>query len=83
MAPMSQTKLVADAQENFLRAVEQAQDASLRLASALVPQPQHLPTPAQAIESGFAFAGRLLDLQKRYALGLVGTISSPEPARSA
>jgi hypothetical protein len=81
MPTTTQETLVAETQEQFLRAIEQAQDASIRFASLLAEQSPRLPTPAQAVESGFAFAGRVLELQKRYALGFVGAVAPPEPAK--
>ena len=80
MATTTQDRLVAETQEQFMRAIEQAQDASIRFASLVTEQAPTMPTPAQAVESGFAFAGRVLELQKRYALGLVGAVTQPEPA---
>ncbi len=74
------TKLTAEAQEQTLKAMEQAQDASIKLASAAWEQTQQLPTPAQAIESAFDFAGRVLELQKRYALRLAGVAPSAKAA---
>ena len=81
MAPTTQDRTVAETQEQLLRAIEQAQDASIRVATLLAEQSPALPTPAQAVESGFAFAGRVLELQKRYALELVGAVTPPEPAK--
>jgi hypothetical protein len=66
------TKLASEAQEQTLKAIEQAQDASIKFASAAWDQTQQLPTPVQALESAFDFAGRMLELQKRYALRLTG-----------
>jgi hypothetical protein len=81
MATTTQDRIVAETQEQILQAIEQAQDASIRFASLLTEQAPRMPTPAQAVESSFAFAGRVLELQKRYALGLVGAVSPPEPAK--
>ena len=66
----TQTKLT-ETQEQALKAIEQAQDASLKYASAVAENWQ-FPTPARAIESSFDFAGRVLELQKQYALRLAG-----------
>jgi hypothetical protein len=74
------TKLTAEAQEQTLKAMEQAQDASIKLASVAWEQTQQLPTPAQTIESAFDFAGRVLELQKRYALRLAGVVPSAKAA---
>ena len=74
------TKLSAEAQEQTLKAIEQAQDASIKLASVAWEQAQQLPTPTQAIESTFDFAGRVLELQKRYALRLAGVGPSAKAA---
>jgi hypothetical protein len=70
----SYAKLNAEAQEQTLKAIEQAQDASIKLAAVAWEQAQQLPTPAQAIESTFDFAGRVLELQKQYALRLAGVV---------
>jgi hypothetical protein len=80
--PTTQERIVSETQEQFLQAIEQAQDASIRFASLLTEHAPRMPTPAQAVESGFVFAGRLLELQKRYALGLVGALA-PERAKKA
>jgi hypothetical protein len=69
-------------QEQLLKSIEQAQDASIRFASVVAEQWQQMPTPAQAIDSGFTFAGRVLELQRRYALGLVGAIGTLKPAKT-
>jgi hypothetical protein len=76
----SYAKLAAEAQDQTLKAIEQAQDASMKLVSAAWEQSQHLPTPAQAIESAFDFAGRVLELQKQYALRLAGAAPSAKAA---
>jgi hypothetical protein len=81
MPATTQDTLVAETQEQLVKAIEQAQDASIRFASLLAERSPRLPTPAQAVESGFAFAGRMLELQKRYALGLVGAVATAEPAK--
>ena len=72
---------LAETQEQLLKSFEQAQDASIRFASLVAEQWQQLPTPAQAIDSGFTFAGRVLELQRRCALGLVGAVGTPKPAK--
>jgi hypothetical protein len=83
MATPTYAKLAAEAQEQTLKAIEQAQDASIKLASLVSEQCQQLPanvilrelpTPAQTIESSFDFAARVLELQKQYALRLAGVI---------
>jgi hypothetical protein len=74
------TKLTAEAQEQTLKAIEQAQDASIKLASVTWDQAQQLPTHTQAIESAYDFAGRVLELQKRYALRLAGVAPSAKAA---
>ena len=74
MATTTYAKLAADAQEQTLKAIEQAQDASIKLAAVAWEQASQLPTPAQAIESTFDFAGRVLELQKQFALRLAGIV---------
>jgi hypothetical protein len=74
MATTTYAKLAADAQEQTLKAIEQAQDASIKLAAVAWEQASQLPTPAQAIESTFDFAGRVLELQKQFALRLAGVV---------
>jgi hypothetical protein len=76
----SYTKLAAEAQDHAIKAIEQVQDAQMKLASLALEQSQQLPTPAQAIESAFDFAGRVLELQKRYALRLAGAAPSAKAA---
>jgi hypothetical protein len=82
-ATTEDTSFVEETQQQLLQAIEQAQDASIRFASLLAERSPKLPTPAQAVESGFAFAGRMLELQRRYALGLVGVVETPKPAKQA
>lgn len=72
----SYSKLAAEAHEQTLKAIEQAQDGSIKLAAVAWEQAQQLPTPAQAIESTFDFAGRVLELQKQYALRLAGVVAA-------
>lgn len=72
---------VTETQEQLLKSIEQAQDASIRFASHVAEQWQQMPTPAQAIDSGFTFAGRVLELQRRYALALVGAVGTLKPAK--
>jgi hypothetical protein len=76
----SYAKLAAEAQDQTIKAIEQAQDASMKLVAVAWEQSQQLPTPAQAIESAFDFAGRVLELQKRYALRLAGAAPSAKAA---
>ncbi|MGZ3497329.1 MAG: hypothetical protein ACXWNK_16325 [Vulcanimicrobiaceae bacterium] len=71
---------VSKLQEQSLSAVKQAQDvnlaalASWRQQMAAVPgfkqlsTPDNVPSAAKAIELGFGFVSRLLDLQKQYML---------------
>jgi hypothetical protein len=80
MATDTYTKVAQEAQEQTLSAIRQAQDASLKIASVGWEQAEQLPTPAQAIESAFDFAGRVLELQKQYALRLAGVAAKPGSA---
>lgn len=73
------TALVSDAQSQTLAALKQAQESSLKavkVAVEAIPTVPtidvvgKLPTPVEFIESSFAFAGKVLDLEKSYAVKL-------------
>lgn len=77
-------------QEEMLKAVKQAQDANvaaLQRARELFteatsagkpPMPEGLPTAAKAVELGFDYANKLLELQKQYALSIADIFTSAQ-----
>jgi hypothetical protein len=81
MAATSYMKFAKEVQDETAKAIEQAQDASLKLASVTWAALPELPTPAEAIESGFGFAGRVLELQKQYLLRLTGVAPPAQTAK--
>jgi hypothetical protein len=79
--------LAAEAQRQTLTALKQSQDLSLRgaeLAVGLVPEAK-LPTPKDAVEGAFGFAGQVLQQQKAYALRMTEILTgaaAPAPAKT-
>ena len=76
------TKLVAEAQQQTLSALRQAQDLSIRATEAAVsafPRTDQTdaPTPRYMVESAFGFAGQVLESQKAYALRLTEVLTAP------
>lgn len=79
------TKLVAEAQEQTLSALRQAQDLSIRAAeTAVAAFPKaggpDAPSPHHMVESAFGFAGQVLESQKQYALRLTEVLTAPAAA---
>ena len=72
--------LVAEAQKDAIAALKQAQDYSLKTAELALSlsseKAENLPAPATVIESGFAFAAKVLETQKNYALRLTEIVGS-------
>lgn len=74
------TELSEKMQGEFLESLKQAQELSLKTLSAFgeliaqIPTAKAdavtLPTPAEAVEQGYAFANRLLEARKEYTLKL-------------
>jgi hypothetical protein len=78
-------ELAAEAQRQTLTALRQAQDLSLRGVELAVglrdAERRSLPTPQEAVEGAFAFAGQLLQEQKAYALRMTEIVTGvAEPA---
>jgi hypothetical protein len=74
--------VVANAQKQTIASIKQVQDASLkatRAAVGLVPaegvSAVSFPSPRTVVESTFAFAGEVLDLQRAYALELADIVA--------
>jgi hypothetical protein len=80
-------ELAAEAQRQTLHALKQAQDLSLRgaeLAVGLLPEAT-VPTPKDAVEGAFAFAGQILQQQKAYVLRMTEIVTGaaePAPAKT-
>jgi hypothetical protein len=74
------TELAERLQGEFLKSLKQAQELNLKTLSAVsellaeLPAPavdrSALPTPTEAVEQGFAFANRVLEARKEFALKL-------------
>ena len=82
MATTELTKLVAEAQQQTLTALQQAQDLSIRATEAAVAafptiDKTDAPTPKQMVEASFGFAGQVLESQKAYALRLTDVLTTP------
>lgn len=76
------TKLVAEAQQQTLAALKQAQDLSIRATETAFSSfpgigQTDAPTPRHVVESAFGFAGEVLKSQKAYALRLTEVITPP------
>jgi hypothetical protein len=78
-------RLFADAQKQALSALKEAQELSARAAELAVGLIQedptrgissNLATPREMVEESFAFAGKVLELQKAYALRLVEVLNA-------
>ena len=70
-------ELAAEAQRQTLHGLKQAQDLSLRgteLAVGLLPEAT-VPTPKDAVEGAFAFAGQILQQQKAYVLRMTEIVT--------
>jgi hypothetical protein len=83
---MDVAELWAGAQKQAIASIKQAQDLSLRAAKVavdLIPADRvtvpAFPAPRTIVESSFAFAGEVLDLQRAYALELVDIAAKVAP----
>jgi hypothetical protein len=87
---MTELELTKKVQDGVLKAVETSQKWTLgalrttvsafdgiQPKTSLVPFADQLPSPGVAIESTFAFAGRLLDAQHSFFSGLAGLAAAP------
>jgi hypothetical protein len=79
------TKYVKEAQDQALSAAEQfahSQDQVLTaVREAVGAVRDEMPTPAEIIETGFAFTARWLEIQKQYALRLWDVFTPTAPAK--
>jgi hypothetical protein len=80
-------ELAAEAQRQTLSSLKQAQDLSIRGAELAVGLRDNgtrsVPTPQEAVEGAFAFAGQVLQQQKAYALRMTEIVTgatAPAPA---
>ena len=92
---MSTAYAIADTvQEQVIDTVKQAQDfvlAGVRsvadVVSSFAPElpelPADLPTPAEAVESGFSFAKKMLDLQHAFVSDVLAATIPAAPADAA
>ena len=75
---------VKQAQDFVLAGVRSVADAVSSFAPELPELPADVPTPAEAVDSGFAFAKKMLDLQHAFVTEvLAATIPAAGPTASA
>ncbi len=85
MTSTEYSELIAQSQKQAISSLKQAQEFSARateIAVGLVPgdpalgMADRLPTPKELIEAGFGFTGKVLDLQKDYALRIADILTA-------